>query len=296
MATPIPVVTPKLIKGRIVSLQSLGIDEAYLERFIDADPTVLGLGQVLVVERQRRQEKAGRLDLLLQDVSEDVRYEVELMLGSADESHLIRTIEYWDIERRRYPAYDHRAVLIAEDITSRFLNVITLFSGSIPIIAIQVSAINVDDKTVITFVRVVDSTKLRKDDQVIVANPKSTDRAEWVSRVGAGMVELADRCLAFINEAAKRQRKLNYNKYFIGLTDGARSNNFVSFEPWKSFLRVRIALDPVEPWAKRLEDTGLDSKNQEGKLSINLTAQDFQENKDLIREILREAVVEDEKE
>jgi hypothetical protein len=51
---------------------------------------------------------------------------------------LIRTIEYWDIERRRYPAYDHRAVLIAEDITTRFLNVITLFSGSIPIIAIQV--------------------------------------------------------------------------------------------------------------------------------------------------------------
>jgi hypothetical protein len=61
---------------------------------------------VSVVERQRRQEKAGRLDLLLQDDSEDIRYEVELMLGSVDESHLIRTIEYWDIERRRYPAYD----------------------------------------------------------------------------------------------------------------------------------------------------------------------------------------------
>ena len=30
--------------------------------------------------------------------------------------------EYWDIERRRYPQYDHCAVLIAEDITSRFLN------------------------------------------------------------------------------------------------------------------------------------------------------------------------------
>jgi hypothetical protein len=97
-----------------------------MEKFIDSDPTALGLGEVFVVERQRRQEKAGRLDLLLQDVSEDVRYEVELMLGSADESHLIRTIEYWDIERRRYPAYDHRAVLIAEDITTRFLNVITL--------------------------------------------------------------------------------------------------------------------------------------------------------------------------
>jgi len=296
MATSNAVITPKLTKGNIVSLQSLGINEAYLEKFIDADPTVLGLGDVFVVERQRRQEKAGRLDLLLQDVSGDVRYEVELMLGSADESHLIRTIEYWDIERRRYPAYDHRAVLIAEDITTRFLNVITLFSGSIPIIAIQINAINVEDKTGITFVRVVDSTKLRKDDQVNIANLKSTDRNEWVSRVGAGMIEMADKCLVFINEAAKRQRKLNYNKYFIGLTDGARANNFVNINPRKSFLRVNIALEPVEPWAKRLEDTGLDFKTQEGELKINLTAKDFEENKELIREILREAVVEDEKE
>lgn len=43
---------------------------------------------------------------------------------------MIRTIEYWDIERKRYPQYEHCAVIIAEDITSRFLNVIQLFNGS----------------------------------------------------------------------------------------------------------------------------------------------------------------------
>ena len=240
MATTAPAASsasaePKLVKGNIVSLQSVGITEAYLEKFIDDDPTVLGLDDVLVIQRQRRQDKAGRLDLLLQDDSEDIRYEVELMLGSVDESHLIRTIEYWDIERRRYPAYEHRAVLIAENITTRFLICITLFSGSIPIIAIQVNALNVDGKIVLTFVRVVDSTKLRKDDQV---NPttQTTDRAYWLSRVGAEIVGLADKCLVLINEAAKHPRSLNYNKYFIGLTDGTRSNNFVAFSPKKSFL------------------------------------------------------------
>ena len=30
-----------------------------------------------------------------------------------DESHIIRTIEYWDIERRRYPQYEHVAVIVA---------------------------------------------------------------------------------------------------------------------------------------------------------------------------------------
>jgi len=69
---------------------------------------------------------------LLVNPEENLRYEVEIQLGATNESHIIRTIEYWDIERRRYPQYDHTAVIIAEDITSRFLNVITLFNGLSP--------------------------------------------------------------------------------------------------------------------------------------------------------------------
>ena len=46
---------------------------------------------------------------------EYVRFE-----SATDESHIIRTIEYWDIERKRYRQYDHTAVIVAEDITSGF--------------------------------------------------------------------------------------------------------------------------------------------------------------------------------
>ena len=59
---------------------------------------------------------------MLQDADGIERYEVEIQLGATDESHIIRTIEYWDIERKRYPQYNHTAIIIAEDITSRFLN------------------------------------------------------------------------------------------------------------------------------------------------------------------------------
>jgi hypothetical protein len=103
------------------------------------------LGDVIVKDSERIQPSGGRLDLLLQDLESNRRYEVELQLGKTDESHIIRTIEYWDIEKKRYPQYDHCAVIIAEDITSRFLNVISLFNGYIPIIAIQVKAIKIDD-------------------------------------------------------------------------------------------------------------------------------------------------------
>ncbi len=68
-----------------------------------------------------------------------------MQLGSTDESHIIRTIEYWDIERKRYPQYDHCAVPIAEDITSRFLNVVSLFNGMTPVVAIQLQALTIGE-------------------------------------------------------------------------------------------------------------------------------------------------------
>jgi hypothetical protein len=65
---------------------------------------------------------------------------VEIQLRAADETHIIRTIEYWDIERKRYPQYEHAAVIVAEDITARFLNVIQLFNGNIPLVALKIAA------------------------------------------------------------------------------------------------------------------------------------------------------------
>jgi hypothetical protein len=233
----------KISKSQVISLAEAEITEATLEKLIADDPTILGLGDVVLIERQRPQERAGRLDLLLEDADGEVRYEVELMLGSLDESHLIRAMEYWDIERRHYPGYEHRAVIVAEDITSRFLNVVQLFSGSVPIIAIQVNGIKVGETLTVNFIKLVDSAKLRRDDR-LNATAKATDRNYWLGRAGQTVIGLADECVSMINEVAKRKRSLNYNRGFIGLTDGVQSNNFVLFLPRKSFLRFRAALSP----------------------------------------------------
>ncbi len=55
------------------------------------------------------------------------------MLGETDASHIIRTIEYWDLERRRWPKRPHTAVLVAENMERRFFNVIQLLTFTIPI-------------------------------------------------------------------------------------------------------------------------------------------------------------------
>jgi RecB family endonuclease NucS len=91
-------------RAELLSLKAHAeLDEKWVQDLIAKDPSMLGLGEDLALrQKERIQPHAGRLDLLLQD-SEGRRYEVELQLGSTDETHIIRTIEYWDIERKRYP-------------------------------------------------------------------------------------------------------------------------------------------------------------------------------------------------
>jgi len=121
-------------------------NERWVQEKIKQDPTILGLGDLIVKDVERLQPRAGRLDLLLQEADGNTRYEVEIQLGETDESHIIRTIEYWDIERKRYPQYDHVAVIVAEEITDRFLNVISLLHGTIPLVAIQMRHAKNGDK------------------------------------------------------------------------------------------------------------------------------------------------------
>jgi hypothetical protein len=281
--------TPIISKATHINLQSHpGFSEAWLEDLIVEDPAMLGLGDVAVVDRQRRQPKAGRLDLLLEDAGSDRRFEVELMLGKTDESHVIRVIEYWDAERRRYPGYDHVAVLVAEDITSRFLNVLTLFAGTIPLVALQLTALQVGDQMVLHFVRVIDQTQLRLDD-TSAAELAVTDRAFWENRATSRTVAMADKLLPWINDAARDDYQLNYNKHYIGLSNGVRSTNFIILRPRKSHMVIGILLEDPEAWAARADEAGLSADAKKGRTRLNLNPADISKHESMIKDMIAAA-------
>ena len=149
------------------------------------DPSLLGLGNLEVRDSERRQPSGGRLDLLCKTLITEIRYEVEIQLGAMDESHIIRTIEYWDIERRRYPQYEHVAVIVAEDVTSRFLNVISLLNGAIPLIAIRLTCAEVNGALTLLATRVVDLTTLGTDDED--AGGSEVNRTWWGEKSSDGV-------------------------------------------------------------------------------------------------------------
>ena len=261
------------------------LNEAWVQRVIAEDPTILGLGDVVLRDVERRQPKAGRLDLLLQDPDTNKRYEVEIQLGATDESHIIRTIEYWDLERKRYPQYDHCAVLVAEDITSRFLNVISLFNGFIPLIALQMTAIKVGDGIGLVFTKVVDELELglvdEDEESRLVA-----DREYWLKRGSKKTLELADRLLEIIQLFAP-EYQFKYNKFYIGLAKEGVAINFVAFKPKKQWVNVEVRLPEDDGLTAELEEAGLDAEylSKWRKYRLRIRPGDIDSNADVLRKL-----------
>jgi hypothetical protein len=286
------------VKAEPLSLKAHpNFSEVWLHEQISKDPSLLGLGELSVLERERVQVGAGRLDMLLTDADAEntIRYEVEIMLGPTDPSHIIRTIEYWDIERRRYPAYDHIAVLVAEQITARFLNVIALFAGSIPIIAIQLNALRVGNQILLDFVKVLDQRQLREDDAADAggAVEPDVDRSTWEARVGATMMQMCDRIAEIANEIADPKLELKYKKGRVAVGVPGSFFKALTLSPKKNFIRVRFRVTDPEAWVKRLSEAGVESELKDGSLVlVRLRSGDLEQHEDALRELIHQAIKE----
>jgi len=264
-----------------------GLSEKWVQERIDKDPALLGLGDVIVKDKERIQSGAGRLDLLLQEVEGSRRYEVEIQLGKTDESHIIRTIEYWDLEKKRYPQYEHTAVIVAEEITSRFLNVISLFNGTIPLMAIQMRAVQLGDVVSLLFTTVLDQVRfglVGEDEEV----KEATDRAYWENSGSKSTVAMADELLEVLR-VLNPHLNLKYNKAYIGLEKNGDPNNFVTFQPRKDAIRVEIRLPRTESTDAAIESAGLDMMDYDTRWErhrIRLQRGDVKKHGEILRQLM----------
>jgi len=264
-------------------------DERWLQDRIGEDPSLLGLGDLILKDRERAQPHAGRLDLLMQEPVTGKRYEVEIQLGKTDEAHIIRTVEYWDIERKRYPQYEHAAVLVAEDFTSRFLNVIGLFNGLIPLVAIQLNAVKLGGNISLVFTRVLDEMPLGlvDEDEDIRA---VTDRAYWEKQSSKQTMALVDELNECLREIDPKLA-LKYTKFYIGLARDGRSDNFVSFTPRKDWLWLSIRLPRDDETQSQLDSVGLEVSYDAryGSYRLRIDKTELARSKDVVKQLMRQA-------
>ncbi|MBA3354218.1 MAG: hypothetical protein H0U23_17645 [Blastocatellia bacterium] len=281
--------TPNYLKPEKILLKTHPeLREKWVQQRIAEDPSLLGLGELVLKDKERIQPRAGRLDLLFQNIDSTRRFEVEVQLGSTDEAHIIRTIEYWAVEKKRYPQYDHTAVIIAEDVTTRFLNVINLFNGPIPLIALQMNAFRIGDHLSLIFTTVMSQVTLGlvdEDEEV----QEVTDREYWEHVGTKETVSMADQVLEIIRQFDSKL-ELKYNKFYIGLAKNDQPNNFVILRPKKNSLRLELRLPRTDEVDTKLEESGLDSMEYDrwGRYRIRLSKGDLQKNRVLLTELLKQ--------
>jgi hypothetical protein len=275
-------------KAKILSIRDHPeLTEKWLQGQLVKDPTLLGLGDLTVKDVERKQPHAGRLDLLLVDPDSLRRYEVELQLGATDESHIIRTLEYWDIERRRYPMYEHVAVLVAERVTSRFLNVISLFNGFIPIMAIQLQLLEVGGVQTLSASTVVDVMSLGTEEEEEEAGG-GADRGYWQEKAPAGLL-LADQLLVLVQETDPKA-SLKYNKHFIGIAHDGVPDHYVIFRPRLHHLGVGFRIPRSDELTEELEQGELDFLRYDpraGRYFVRLTESDIRECRSLLVDLIK---------
>jgi len=280
----------ELMDLQISRIRDFGLDEKWLQERIEENPSIIGLGDVIIIKRERRQSSGGRLDFLLSDPENNIMYEVEVMLGKLDESHIIRSIEYWDLENRRFPNKEHKAVIIAEEITNRFFNVISLMNKSIPVVAIQLSAIKNENKIGLLFTKVLDVYETPEDELELEA--EEIDRNYWEKKSNPTTMSIIDQIIAHSKEQYGNL-KITYNKYHIALGTAVRNN--IWLHPRRRhghcYIELIVGEDNVDEVIKMLEDNSI-SYRKTGDESFGISIQEkvFKEKTEVFFRIIETSI------
>lgn len=279
----------ELEKATPVELRSLGLDERWLQKQIEADPSLLGLGDLEIADREHRQPMGGKIDFLMRNRKAETYYEVEVMLGALDESHIIRTIEYWDIERQRRPQWEHRAVIVAEQITSRFFNVLRLLNRSVPLIAIKLSAFNLNNKVIIHPVTVLDVIEEVSDEDAL--DPvERVDRVYWEKNMSPGALAVVDKLETTLRTDGHEPR-LTYNRSHIALGTSGRNFAWVeSRKAGKCNITLRLTAATRDTCVSSLEENDIDATPRDAEyVYFNISPPALHEHQDVVIAALRQA-------
>jgi hypothetical protein len=262
--------------------------EAYIQELLAKDPSLLGFGDLILIGSEIKQSSSSRLDLLFKSADDSTRYEVEVQLGPTNESHIIRTIEYWDIERRQKPSKKHIAVLVAERITSRFFNVIGLFNRQIPIAAIQMQAYDVGGHKTIIFTSILNHSHPFDDTEEELY--QATDSVYWKSRTSEAIMNIVDEILA-LAKAKDKTAEFKYTKGYIKIHLDGKSNRFATITPQKKRIGLALLSPKSIEMDRMIEDAGYELDYDEGreKYLFSIYPDDFEDDKESLRKIIHSA-------
>lgn len=176
-------------------------------------------------------------------------------------------------------------MIVAEEITNRFFNVIFLMNRAIPIIAIQLNALRLDDAVILNFTRVLDLYESPEDETDLGA--ESTDRSYWQGRTNPKSLSVMDQLISIAQGVGNV--RVSYRKYDITL--GTPRRHFCWFHPRKKegycHLNLRVGADNISEVKDILEGAGISfNLNREDALGLSVQAADLRGSEKKIKRVM----------
>lgn len=160
---------------------------------------------------------------------------------------------------------------------------------SIPIIAIQINALKLDNKIVLNFTTVLDVYEEPEDEEKLAG--EEVGRQYWVKKANAQSIEIMDQIIKTAQEIYPSS-KVTYNKHHVAL--GTTRQNYMWFHPRKSpynYIEIKLAKEYIEEAKSILEAIGIPfTSRKEDILSISIQGEQLKKHHTKIKEIMEQAI------
>lgn len=267
--------------SKTVGISEAGYNEEWLQNRIWDDPACLGYGELEGVTREAAVSSGGRLDLLLKNVGDDTMYEVEVMLGETDPSHIIRTIEYWDLIRRKWPQRQHFGILIAEKVSKRYFNVIQILSNNVPLIAIQANIIDIEGTQSLHFTKILDAYEEPEDEIGLIH--EIIDEPFWLKKSEFALS--AAKSILGYTENIYEDSRLVLNKTNIAINSYGYNQMYFQKREGRSVLVVFRYGSRGEEIERLLQDNNMSYMDDHKRFKIPMSESQIAEKEDMFKEI-----------
>jgi len=179
-------------------------------------------------------------------------------------------------------------VIVAEDITSRFLNVISLFNKSIPLIAIQVNALEVGGVLTLHATKVLDLVQIGTDEDDEPG--QATDRDYWLKKGSPISLKVVDGLIDLINEVDPGL-VAKYNRHYVGLARNGVPDNYVVFRPRRGDNVIcELRIPRSDDTTALIDEIGLDSlpySTRWARYRVRVSPNDLKEQGRVLKELVR---------